>query len=883
MNALKSLFAIALLLLVTLNAFSQDEKLDNTIKGDTTVQAVSASISSTGAGGAWSATSTWVGGVVPGAGDSVTIVGGSTVLLDMDVTVASLTVGDGAPGTSTLSFDPVADRALRINGDLTLTNSLSVVTSPASGVLTGSRLTIGGNVVNNGVLDLSTNGNLSGAALVFTGAANNTFSGSGSTDIRTITIDKGAALANTLELTSSNFTVQGSTTDTAASGYLALINGTFKLSGTFTGNHRTFTTASYTVPATAGFWLNNANYTVTAQNGDAIYLGQLQISDGVYNVGTTATNILGVASTGLATGGMITVNNGVVNVSGAMRRTNYTNVAYKQFGGTVTTCMAGNFAPCFDLSSQGGGGKLVIQTPAAVANDANPDYAGGPTWSTFLTFGNANTPSGAGTFTASLGGVIIPAEVSLAIDTTTGGHTVRVSRGVNAVNLNDTNIGTGGTLDLLDNDRLYIVGDSYINNGTIKTSPTIDFRITASITGNPAGPADFSGRGNFFGPVGQIAVFRRNLVLGPSMNLRTGFVYVQEATIVNANRITLGYNDSTLSTISLAKDGFIDSAPTFDLGTGGQQLVYSGIETSRTIGPELNPARALAGLSVASSTAGSVLNVTGGDLTVNGPIAYVNIIDMGSNKLRHLSGPIAPCVGTVRYVRGGMVRRFTTASENYTFPVGISRCMAAKVTATELPSGSADVELTGSAGALAGMPANSVPFKWNIQQTGVMTSSLELIYGDPAWPGNEFDYRAYKSTGGGSPQVMIMGSSVNTSTDTITIPSSADLTAGWGVGQRPPRVFVNISGTVYGPNGAPLRNSIVRLHGGEMQTPKLVYTGSLGTYTFEGVMGPELEYTVTASAKRYRFANSNVTIIPSANVTGLDFIANPSKTGDGLR
>ena len=158
------------------------------------------------------------------------------------------------------------------------------------------------------------------------------------------------------------------------------------------------------ISATAGFWLNNPNYTVTAQNGSATVSGQLQISAGVFNVGTAAADTLSVASTGLGTGGMIIVDNGAVNVSGAMRRTDYTNISYRQTGGTVTTCIAGNFAPCFDLSSHGLGGKLVIQTPAAVPNDANPDFAGGLMWNTFLTFGNANTP-GTGTFTLSTAGL----------------------------------------------------------------------------------------------------------------------------------------------------------------------------------------------------------------------------------------------------------------------------------------------------------------------------------------------------------------------------------------------------------------------------------------------------------------------------------------------
>ena len=43
---------------------------------------VTSNISSTAAGGVWSAPSTWVGGTVPTAADDVTIAAGATVIID---------------------------------------------------------------------------------------------------------------------------------------------------------------------------------------------------------------------------------------------------------------------------------------------------------------------------------------------------------------------------------------------------------------------------------------------------------------------------------------------------------------------------------------------------------------------------------------------------------------------------------------------------------------------------------------------------------------------------------------------------------------------------------------------------------------------------------
>ena len=58
-------------------------------------KATAAAISSTTTGGNWNATGTWVGGVVPGSADDVTIVNGATVTLDVDVRIISLIVASG--------------------------------------------------------------------------------------------------------------------------------------------------------------------------------------------------------------------------------------------------------------------------------------------------------------------------------------------------------------------------------------------------------------------------------------------------------------------------------------------------------------------------------------------------------------------------------------------------------------------------------------------------------------------------------------------------------------------------------------------------------------------------------------------------------------------
>ena len=216
-----------------------------------------ATITSTANGGKWSATATWVGGVVPGASDDVVIANGATVTIDANVTIASITVGQGTSGT--LTFDNVAKRIVTVSGNVTVaaggtfiaqtpistTGDLAVTSTSianvastagvvagmnigtATGIAAGTTvasftantitlsvastnttaltgavfnmgyddtLSVGGNLTNNGTFDMS-RGNTAGICHVtFTKAGDQTISGTGATTrFRSITLNKVAA------------------------------------------------------------------------------------------------------------------------------------------------------------------------------------------------------------------------------------------------------------------------------------------------------------------------------------------------------------------------------------------------------------------------------------------------------------------------------------------------------------------------------------------------------------------------------------------------------------------------------------------------------------------------------------------------------------------
>ena len=114
-----------------------------------------------------------------------------------------------------------------------------------------------------------------------------------------------------------------------------MTNGTIKISGTFAGTSRVFATASYTIPATFGFWLNNPNYVVAAQAANAVNNGLLRLSQGTFNQGTLVSHSLRAG-----TGAVFTFEGGTMNCAGQFSPQNA--VIYTQSGGTVNVGTVGN-------------------------------------------------------------------------------------------------------------------------------------------------------------------------------------------------------------------------------------------------------------------------------------------------------------------------------------------------------------------------------------------------------------------------------------------------------------------------------------------------------------------------------------------------------------
>lgn len=499
-------------------------------------------IISTPAGGDWSNPATWVGAVVPGLTDPVTIADGATVTIDINAEALSLSVGQ-ATGASLL-FQAAGAVTLTVNTDLTI-QSGSIMATAATGTETGHQLSIGGNLFNEGTLDLSTNNNQVSAELIFTGAGNAQFSGNGPvSDISLLTINKGNSAASILELSPSSFSFSGAINTPATSpGYLNIINGMIKIAGTFTMSNGLFTgTTNYTIPPSGGLWMANPNYTVLGRNGTAYNEGTLIMDAGVLNVGNSTGNRLGYIA-----GSVVIINGGEINVASRFTATTTFGLTYTQTGGTITLNTVENprelFAsfdirPIDNSSFTMSGGKIVLQN-ANISGQGPRDYnveaqnmniTGGT-----LQIGNAATT---GSRTYFIQGFAPNIEIG------TEGGPVNIYL-LNNTTVLDSKIGAGSVLHLHDDTTGFAYtqkGGLFQNDGTIDGS----FANSSLVFSGELSQAQvYSGSGNIVNPLSSLQL---NNVLPVTFSNSNAQDIVVNTLAMTAGDINNGNNTLVLGT-----------------------------------------------------------------------------------------------------------------------------------------------------------------------------------------------------------------------------------------------------------------------------------------------------------------------------------------------
>ncbi|MFZ4059501.1 MAG: beta strand repeat-containing protein, partial [Ferruginibacter sp.] len=318
-------------------------------------------IVSTGVGGNWKNPLTWVGGIVPTVADSVIISDGATVVIDTTAGACyALVVGQGFSGILQYRATPAA--TLNVSHSVYINAGGSF--TAGTGILTTHTLTVGvsattpspGNIVNNGTLDFS---GTAGANITFFGNVNGSISGAGTYDFKRITLNKGSVSVNRPTLTiNTPFTTEGAS---AVGMILTHTAGVLQIAGSFTQTCVLYNSTAGTIPLLGGIWLNNPNFTVTAQNGNMTNSGLLRISQGTYNISTLATAVLNFSA-----GSELWVEGGVLNH--AARILTSSAITFTQSGGVINVATVGNStsnSASFGITSTAStinwtGGKVVL-------------------------------------------------------------------------------------------------------------------------------------------------------------------------------------------------------------------------------------------------------------------------------------------------------------------------------------------------------------------------------------------------------------------------------------------------------------------------------------------------------------------------------------------
>ena len=634
--------------------------------------------------GNWSATTTWGGNPAPVVGDDVIINGGFTVTVDVsNAACLSIQLGGSVlnAGTGTLSF--TSGSQVTISGALNVgpfnSNSTEGRFTMASGgtliceglivgrlgtwtagtgtveftatntipndntiifnnlTASGGTTTLPRNVDVNGNLVINTGATLNGGTNIltvggnwtnngtFTGNTgtvtfikngNATITGAGLNNFNLMKVNLGTSISNTLEVSATHFS--------APDPFLTIINGTFKMSGSFAFAN-TFTVGPiYNIDPTAGLWINNPNVTVNAQAGGVSVRGLLRLSAGTYNVGTSIDHSLNYV-----TGSSIIIEDGALNIAGQLTRNNATaTTSYTQSGGRVTVVEQGSTSATFagfDLGAVGSvftmsGGTIVVRNATSAPAD----------------FVNASS------VTSVTGGTLQIGDAS-----TANAQTIHIQCAHPIGNLfisNATSQATKPTAQLITS-GLTVVGNVTIQSGTTLHAGGLNVFLGGDW--NNSGTFVSGGNTVTFNGSGAQALTRRggetfnNLIINNisgTLSLNNSET-VNNACSLSQGTIAVGGNTLTLNA-TVAGGGTFTSTSTvnYNQGSAGQgvlagnygNLVFSDFNKTLASAGTIGIAGTFTtGSAVGHAVAGSTIDFSGGSQTIPA-FAYINLSLSGS-------------------------------------------------------------------------------------------------------------------------------------------------------------------------------------------------------------------------------------------------------------
>lgn len=497
--------------------------------------------------GNWLTKSTWDCNCIPTAGDDVTIANGHTVTLNGNGITNKLTVGQGVSGQLIIGNNSTG-RTLTIDSDLVIHTGAVFTTGATSATHT---LIIDDDIINNGTFDLApTSARVCNVSFMNNTDSDQVVSGAGSmARFNRITVNM-LSSANKVEITASNFS--------AASNFLTLTNGSFKLSTPasvvpFTGNA--------TIPLPTGIWLNHSGATMSTTGGNITLIGFVKITAGTFDVGNSANNNL------TFDGGSLTMQGGSMNIAGRMDKLGLTALTnFTMSAGTLTVATVGStttgIAPfsitetnsSFNMS----GGTIIIRHPGA----GNLGYVN--------TGGNIGTVSG---------GV-----VQIGDNLTSAGQTFHINSSIPIPNLVISN-GVAVTAQIAVN-PLIVYGNITINSGTLDAN-----NLNIDLDGNFINNGNFiSGNGTFLidGTLDQTlggsasTTFNNLTVNTTALVTQTSSVAVNGTLTLTAGKIAIGNYNLTIAGSGSISGG---SASGYIIATGSGSLLQQVAGGSSKIFP----------------------------------------------------------------------------------------------------------------------------------------------------------------------------------------------------------------------------------------------------------------------------------------------------------
>ena len=737
--------------------------------------------------------------------------GSGLVLLNNNVRADSLI----AVQAGTLRYPNGTARTLTADTDVRIDAGAKFDVN-STGTAVANALTIGGSLTNNGTLDFNLgSGRIANLTFLSSQAASFTGPSATSTNLYTLTLNKGVGQAATL-----NMDVAGTLT-TPGSNWLTLTNGTLRYAKTAGTQLLTIHDAlsAYLIPDNAALTIDAPGATVTVATNSAApatntssaadlkLAGKLQVLSGTFNVGTTGVigNDLEYASAGRPT--LIVGATGNLYVNGQIRRTTANtngSLRYDQSGGTVEIRGAraevyqNNERGLFEVQGPGSifrmsGGTLALRgtntRPTIIADlFLRPD-------STVVTGGTVvlgNNVSGAIT-------VSVESQVPL--------YDMKVENGLNNTS---ANIGLLTGLSPLNLQGSLTIGNdnSYFNANSLPLN--IDQNLFNNNSSTNTGLSGIGSGGGFWpSTTTQTTTFTGK---GPAVqqitSTTTGNLTVFGGLVVNnaqtGGTLQLGRNVRVAGTLTLAKGTLADNGQTL---TSLGDIINSATHTSATGGSivlantvnqnidgngrgkfgNLTLDNASGATTLANQEITGVLTLSNGVLTIGS-----NLLNLSNTSPNAVAGTFA----TSNFIRTngivadlGVRKSYASGASNFTFPIGA----AAKYTPVTM-----NVTASGAPGTITVQPidlahpstTDSAPKEltlyWKVRSTGFSNPVVTQVfkYVDNDINGNEANYRLGRFLNGawmpqgGIATIPVTDAAANTLTNTAVTYFDGDYTGG---------------------------------------------------------------------------------------------------------